>query len=968
MRLLAGSSLQRKIIVAFVVVLLIPTLILAIYHLMEMRSLLRERTSLKYRQQAEARVAAAEELVASAAADLLAVARLPSLLDQTDASSATNDTLLADLSTFLRQARHPYQALCVFDLTAAERVCLRAPFPGEQSVWAPVVESIPATVVRAAREALAGGTPAGNPRVTIAPMDVSAPGAPGLSLVTLVARDGRDLAVLLELPAQALFEALVAPEAGVRTAILDASGTYLFQSVAGQPAGRGAPDPLPGEDTRVPGQAGGLAFASTDRSRPLQVVVPIQPLAQSELKWTVIYTLPLSAINGQIWRSEMTIATITLCALFVALLAAMRLTCDIVRPVRALAAAAERVGNGDLQAPIPVAGDDEIGALGRTFERTVARLREAIAATESRRQEAETLRAAMQALSSTLDLGQVLDLILSELRKVVPYDSASIQVVRDGESEIIGAYGLRRDEEAIGLCFSLTPGLTPNAEVAATRAPVILADAAASYPHSERFIVDSIRAWLGVPLIFGDRLTGMLTLDKHQAGFFTAEHARLAAAFAAQAAIALENARLYEEARRELAERQRVEAEHQQLQKMEALGRLAGGIAHDFNNVLTVILGEVEMLLDDLPSDDPRRHGLEQILQSGGRAAALIRQLLAFSRRQVLQPEPVNLNEVITGMEQMLRRLIGEDITLTILLSRDLPLVLADRGQIEQVLMNLVINARDAMPQGGHLVIQTAPSCADGLTAPPCADAQPGLYAVLTVSDTGIGIDPAVQPHIFEPFFTTKPRDKGTGLGLAMVHGIVEQSRGSIRFASRPNHGTTFEIFLPAATSGAPATCMTAPQSDSPPVTGGTVLLVEDDAAVRQLTSQILIRAGFTVLEASNGYRALKLIEQHAAPIDLLLTDIVMPGLDGVQLAGAIRARHPTIPIVYMSGYTDDARVEATLAAYGGRFIQKPFTPETLVQTLNEVLGATRHPRTAPVVASLDEGPVGNPGCSTSQG
>ena len=971
MRLLAGSSLQRKIIVAFVVVLLIPTLILAIYHLMEMRSLLRERTSLEYRQRAEARVAAAEELVASAAADLLAVARLPSLLDQTDASSATNDTLLADLSTFLRQARHPYQALCVFDLTAAERVCLRAPFPGEQSVWAPVVESIPATVVRAAREALARGTPAGNPRVTIAPIDVSAPGAPGLSLVTLVARDGRDLAVLLELPAQALFEALVAPEAGVRTAILDASGTYLFQSVAGQPAGRGAPDPLPGEDTRVPGQAGGLAFASTDRSRPLQVVVPIQPLAQSELKWTVIYTLPLSAINGQIWRSEMTIATITLCALFVALLAAMRLTCDIVRPVRALAAAAERVGNGDLQAPIPVAGDDEIGALGRTFERTVARLREAIAATESRRQEAETLRAAMQALSSTLDLGQVLDLILSELRKVVPYDSASIQVVHDGESEIIGAYGLRRGDEVIGLRFSLTPGLTPNAEVAATRAPVILDDAPVSYPHfnSEPFIADPIHSWLGVPLIFGDRLTGMLTLDKHQASFFTAEHARLAAAFAAQAAIALENARLYEEARRELAERQRVEAEHQQLQKMEALGRLAGGIAHDFNNVLTVILGEVEMLLDDLPSDDPRRHGLEQILQSGGRAAALIRQLLAFSRRQVLQPELLNLNEVITGMEQMLRRLIGEDITLTIVLSRDLPPVLADRGQIEQVLMNLVINARDAMPQGGQLVIQTAPSCADGVTAPPCADAQPGLYAVLTVSDTGIGIDPAVQPHIFEPFFTTKPRDKGTGLGLAIVHGIVQQSRGSIRFASRPNHGTTFEIFLPAASGVASARPVTAPQPDTPPVAGGTVLLVEDDAAVRQLTSQILIRAGFTVSEAGDGYRALKLIEQHAAPIDLLLTDIVMPGgLNGVQLAGAIRARYPTIPIVYMSGYTDDARVEATLAAYGGRFIQKPFTPETLVQTLNEVLGATRHPRTAPVVASLDEGPVGNPGCSTSQG
>ncbi|MCX7789399.1 MAG: response regulator, partial [Chloroflexaceae bacterium] len=558
----------------------------------------------------------------------------------------------------------------------------------------------------------------------------------------------------------------------------------------------------------------------------------------------------------------------------------------------------------------------------------------------------ETLRAAMQALSSTLDLKQVLDLILSELRKVVPYDSASVQVVRDGYAEIVGAYGLQRGEQVLGFRFALTPGLTPNAEVAATRAPVILDDAPARYPHfnSEPYNADPIHSWLGVPLIFGERLTGMLTLDKYQAGFFTGEHARLAAAFAIQAAIALENARLYEEARRELAERQRVEAEQRQLQKMEALGRLAGGIAHDFNNVLTVILGEVNMLLEDVPADDPHRHGLEQIRQSGARAAALTRQLLAFSRRQVLQPELLNLNEVLTGMEQMLHRLIGEDVTLTILLSHDLPPVLADRGQIEQVVMNLVINARDAMPHGGQLVIQTGPYYTDAVTAPLPPGAQGGRYAVLTVTDTGIGIDPAVQPHIFEPFFTTKPRDKGTGLGLAMVHGIVQQSGGFIRFSSRPNHGATFEIYLPAASDGSPAAPATRPRADLLRVAAGTVLLVEDDTAVRLLTSQILLRAGFTVLEASDGHRALKLAEGYAGPIDLLLTDVVMPeGLNGVQLASAIRARRPTIAVVFMSGYTDDARVEATLATHGGRFIQKPFTPEALVRALIEVL-ATHAP------------------------
>ncbi|MCS6879829.1 MAG: GAF domain-containing protein [Oscillochloridaceae bacterium] len=935
MQFLARSSLQRKLILAFAAVLLIPTLILSIYHLVEMRLLLMERASLEYRQRAAMHAGFAKALIASAAADLLAVAGSPSLLD---------DPFPTDLSIFLQQRDNPYQALCVFPLSASERRCLRSPFPGNRIAWIPVVEVAPAGVVHAAREALAGEGRSGAQSVTTALIDGPAPGAPVLSLLTLVQRqEGEPLAVTLELPAQALFDLLVETEHGVCTTIVDAAGTSLYRSVACRPDAPGALSvsaPRPRDGLRILGNADGVLVVSQERPQTLQVIMPVQPPGQTGLEWTVIYALPLSAITGRIWRSEAMIAVITLGALLIALMAAMRLACDIVRPVRALAAAAERVGNGDLQATIPVTGDDEVGALGRTLDRTVARLRDAIAATESRRQEAETLRAAMQALSSTLDLKQVLDLILSELRKVVPYDSASVQVVRDGYAEIIGAYGLRRGEEVIGFRFDLAPGLTPNAEVAASRAPVILDDAPARYPHfnSEPYNADPIHSWLGVPLIFGERLTGMLTLDKFQPGFFTREHARLAAAFATQAAIALENARLYEEARRELAERQRVEAEQRQSQKMEALGRLAGGIAHDFNNVLTVILGEVGLLLDDLPSDDPRRHGLEQILQSGGRAAALIRQLLAFSRRQVLQPELLNLNEVITGMEQMLRRLIGEDIMLTILLSHDLPPVLADRGQIEQVVMNLVINARDAMPQGGQLVIQTASYYADVLTAPHAAGTRLDRYALLTVTDTGTGIDPAVQPHIFEPFFTTKPRDKGTGLGLAMVHGIVQQSGGFIRFSSRVNHGTTFEIYLPAATEAAPDTPASAPRPDTLRVAGATVLLVEDDAAVRQLASQILRRAGFTVLEAGNGHRALQLADQHAASIDLLLTDIVMPeGLNGVQLADAIRARRPNIAVVYMSGYTDDARIEA---AHGERFIQKPFTPEVLIGALNEVLGA----------------------------
>lgn len=938
MQLVARFSLQRKLIVAFVVVGLIPTLILALYLLVEMRSLLLERASLEYRQRAEMHARYAEALVASAVADLQAVAQSPSLLH-----ADTNDTLPPDLTVFLEQAGNPYQALCTLAIAAGERRCLRLPFPGEKAAWTPVVETAPPGVVYAARETLASGGQSGNQPAPVVLIDSQSSDAPVLSLLTLVHRqDGAPLAVTLELPAQVLFEALDDPEAGVCTSIVDASRTRLFQSGA---CGSGPPEVLQASSSplrdrlHIFGDASSMLLVSGGHSQMLQVFVPVRPPDQTGLDWTVIYTLPVSAITGRIWVSQMMIVVVTLGALLIAQVTAMRLTRDIVRPVLALADAAERVGNGDLHTPIPSAGDDEIGALGRTFDHTVARLREAIAATESRRQEAETLRAAMQALSSTLDLKHVLDLILTELRKVVPYDSASVQVVRDGYAEIIAAYGLRRGEQVIGFRFDLTPGLTPNAEVVATRAPVILGDAPVRYAHfdSEPYNADPIHSWLGVPLIFGERLTGMLTLDKYQPGFFTREHARLAAAFATQAAIALENARLYEEAQRQLAERQRVEAEQRQSQKMEALGRLAGGIAHDFNNVLTVILGEVDLLLDDLPADDPRRHGLEQILQSAGRAATLTRQLLAFSRRQVLQPRLLNLNEVLTGMEQMLRRFIGEDVTLTILLSRDLLPVLADRSQIEQVVMNLVINARDAMPQGGQLVIQTIPYT-DVVTAPPFAGAQPGPYTVLIVSDTGIGIDPALQPHIFEPFFTTKPRDKGTGLGLAIVHGIVQQSGGFIRFNSRLNQGTTFEIYLPASTSVAPANPAPLAHPDVLPVAGGTVLLVEDDAAVRLLTSQILHRAGFTVLEACDGYHALQLAEQHAVPIDLLLTDIVMSeGLNGVQLASAIRAHRPAIAVVYMSGYTDDTRIEAI---QGERFIQKPFTPEALVRTLIEVLGA----------------------------
>jgi signal transduction histidine kinase/ActR/RegA family two-component response regulator len=652
----------------------------------------------------------------------------------------------------------------------------------------------------------------------------------------------------------------------------------------------------------------------------------------------VIYAQPIDGLLMDVRSTGLVTIAITLGALLIALLVAQLLAHSIVRPVRELAAAAERVGAGDLHTPIPAAGNDEIGALGRTLRHTVGRLRESLHLAEQGLQEAETLRAATRALSSTLARDEVLQLILSELQKVVPYDSASVQVLEGNSTTIIGTYGLAWHESIVGMRFALDDPKSPNGEVVRSRAPLILDDAPARFAlfHSEPFSGDSIRSWLGVPMIFGAHVIGVITLDKREPGFYKADHARLAADFAAHAAIAMENARLYAAAQQELNERQRAEEELRQAQKMEALGRLAGGLAHDFNNLLTVILGETDMLLDDMARDHPDRPAVEQIRQSGARAAALTRQLLAFSRRQMLQAERVNLNDVIVGMEQLLRRLIGEDVSLTIALAHNLPDVRADRSQMEQVLMNLVINARDAMPEGGHLLIETTATTLTAEDARAHSEVVPGFYAMLAVTDTGSGMDETTRAHIFEPFFTTKPRGKGTGLGLATVHGIVRQSGGQIWFHSEPDRGSTFNICLPAVVDAiAEPVLPQLPEPTPRSAAAETVLLVEDDEHVRSLTRVLLLRAGFTVLEASDGPAALALVRSEPGSIALLLTDVIMPGgLNGVQLARAVRTLRPAIGVVYMSGYTDNAHVDQSLVEDGARYLQKPFTLDALVESV----------------------------------
>ena len=396
---------------------------------------------------------------------------------------------------------------------------------------------------------------------------------------------------------------------------------------------------------------------------------------------------------------------------------------------------------------------------------------------------------------------------------------------------------------------------------------------------------------------------------------------------------------------RDVTDRRILEEQIMLSQKMEAIGRLAGGVAHDFNNILTAIGGYADLLMADFAPDDKRRGDIEEIHRATQRAASLTQQLLAFSRRQVMQPKVISLNALIPDIEKMLRRLIGEDILFATVLHPRVGNVRADPGQLEQVIVNLAVNARDAMPapNGGRLTIETRNVELDESYAADHPGVTPGRYVMLAVTDTGVGMDEETKSRIFEPFFTTKARGKGSGLGLATVYGIVRQTGGHIWPYSEPGTGTTMRVYLPRVDDPADPI---EHSSEAPPESlrgSETILLVEDEAPVRSVTRQLLERNGYTVLEAADGRTALSLIngEQDRVHVDLLLTDVIMPGMSGRELADQMKARRPQLRVLFMSGYTDDAVVRHGMLEPGLAYLEKPFRPPVLLRKVREVL---RHP------------------------
>jgi len=545
-------------------------------------------------------------------------------------------------------------------------------------------------------------------------------------------------------------------------------------------------------------------------------------------------------------------------------------------------------------------------------------------------------------ISSTLNIEEVYGRFAEEVKKLIPFDRIVVSIIDHQDQTITIAYVAghdiphRRKGDRIPITDSSVWRVLRDREsfLVQTEDEKEWTD---HYHFSISVFQSGIRSLVSVPLISKNQVIGALHIESLTLNVYTQADLRLAEQVGNQIAGAIANAQLFAQHERSEAERMSLQSQLQQSQKMESIGRLAGGVAHDFNNLLTVISIQTQLALRGLREGDPLKEKLTDIEQAADRAANLTRQLLAFSRRQILDIKVLNLNTIVRNLEKMLHRIIGEDLELTSILADDLGMVKVDPGQMEQVIVNLVVNSRDAMPQGGKLTIETTNVELDEGYAHTHMGVMPGLYIELSVSDTGIGMSKEVKEQIFDPFFTTKEKGKGTGLGLSTVYGIVKQTGGDIYVYSEVDKGTTFKIYFPRVFE--PGEELAKKEAGKEALRGEeTILVLEDDAVVRKLSAAILKNQGYTVLEAEAGGEALLVCEQYKKPIHLILTDVVMPKMSGAEFIEQLKQVRKDFKVLYMTGYADNAITHHGLLGKGINLIQKPFSIENLARKVREVL------------------------------
>ena len=664
-------------------------------------------------------------------------------------------------------------------------------------------------------------------------------------------------------------------------------------------------------------------------------------------------------------RTTIVMMLLLLGGLFSGILVAVAITRGITGPVSKLVTASRAIANGELFVRVHIRSKDEFGILGQSFNEMIARWQLAETDLEARVQdrtaeleasndqliaeinererleELERLRSQELAVAdevarivtSTLNIDEVYERFAFEVKKLVDYDRMNINLIDHEAGSFTVKYLVGDDLPGRdpGLARPLTNTRTQH--IVETGRTLVQTDIAkdSRFPGDLTDAAAGLLSGIMVPLITNGQVIGVMRMRSHRVGAYGPREQAILERLASQIAPAMENARLHEE-------RVRAEEQLSHAQRMESVGRLAGGVAHDFNNLLTAIMGYTQLSLGETSDESNIGSHLREIQKATQRATNLTSQLLTFSRHQVIEPKVINLNDLIIDLDKMLRRLIGEDIELVTLPATDLDRVKVDRGQMEQVLMNLAVNARDAMPTGGKITVETANVIQDADYALRHPGASPGRLVMLSVSDTGTGIPEEVRDHIFEPFFTTKDIGKGTGLGLSTCYGIIQQSGGHIEVESEPSQGTSFKVYLPVTDENYEAqltqvdTCIL-PQGKE------TVLLAEDEPLVRSMVATVLRDRGYSVLETANGAEALGVVQKHdGEDIQLLLTDVVMPQMSGTELAEQIWATHPDIKVLFTSGYTGDSISSVNNYPKSSNFLPKPYLPEALVVKVREVL------------------------------